>query len=434
MLNIKKGLGVSFHFGWLAVFCLLTACSSGDEKSLSKESGVEDVSVDAFGIEENVYRIDHRKILRNQTFSAILSAYQISPATIHTLAEKSKTVFNVRHLQAGKTLRIYQDDSLDVARLVVYQSDPEHYVVFDLRDSVHVYSGQRPVTLVEKQVDGIISDSPYQTLVRQGADPTLALKLSEVFAWQIDFYRIQRGDAFSIVYEERQIDGDPIGLGNIVAARFDHRDRSFNAFRFEEDERGEYYDEEGNSLRKAFLKAPLEYSRISSRYSGRRFHPVLKRYKAHLGTDYAAATGTPIRATGDGVVTNAGYTKGNGNYVKIRHNGTYTTGYLHMSRFAKGIRSGAYVKQGDIIGYVGSTGLATGPHVCYRFWMNGSQVDPLRLDLPSAHPVAEASVDAFQAVKESYLPLLRLNEPVQVAQAPSTVDDSYSGNTEAITP
>jgi murein DD-endopeptidase MepM/ murein hydrolase activator NlpD len=382
---------------------------------------------DAYGVPQNTFQVTDRTVRRNETFSDLLAGYDLA-TPIQALAETARPVFDVRYLRPGKPLRIYHDTT-NAARLVVYEPDPTQYVVFDLRDSVAVYTRERPVTTRQRTVHGVITSSPYETLVDQGADPALAVELSEVFAWQVDFYRIQRGDAFSVIYDERLVDGKPVGLGAIRAARFRHQQKDYYAFRFAQDELVDYYDENGESLRLAFLRAPLKYSRISSRYTKRRFHPVLKRYKAHLGTDYAAPTGTPIRATGDGTVVAASYTRGNGNYVKIRHNGTYTTGYLHMSKIATGIRRGAPVEQGQVIGYVGSTGLATGPHLCYRFWKNGRQVDPYRQDLPSAEPIAPIHRPAFDQVKTTYLPLLNsADSPFapQVVALPPDLDQALT--------
>jgi len=190
------------------------------------------------------------------------------------------------------------------------------------------------------------------------------------------------------------VNDKPAGMPRIVASEFMHRGRNFPAFAFDQGEGLDYFDETGASLRKAFLKAPVSFSRISSRFNKRRFHPVLKKVKAHLGTDYAAPRGTEIVAVGDGVVTKASYTKGNGKYVKIRHNGTYTTQYLHMSR--RNVKEGQAVRQGDVIGYVGSTGLATGPHVCFRFWKNGRQVDHLKEDFPPSTPIKEEAKGSFE--------------------------------------
>ncbi len=228
-----------------------------------------------------------------------------------------------------------------------------------------------------------------------GFGPLLTNVLVDIFAWQVDFFRIQKGDLFKVILEEQVIDGEMVGIQRVVAAYFEHYDVPYYAIHFDQEGENEYFDENGSSLRKAFLKAPLNYYRIRSRFSLKRFHPVLKRYKAHLGTDYVADTGTPIRTVGDGVITEATYKRNNGNYVKIRHNSTYSTQYLHMSKIASGIRPGVKVTQGQTIGYVGSTGLATGPHLCFRFWQNGRQVNPMSVELPPSRPIKENYQLAF---------------------------------------
>jgi murein DD-endopeptidase MepM/ murein hydrolase activator NlpD len=240
-------------------------------------------------------------------------------------------------------------------------------------------------------------------MLENEASPELVIKLSEIFAWQIDFYRIREGDHFKVIYEEEFVDNRSIGVKNILGAYFNYSDEEFFAIPFDQDSIPQFFDENGKSLRKAFLKAPLEYSRISSRYSLKRFHPVRKVYKAHLGTDYAAPTGTPIRSVGDGIVIEASYTGNNGRYVKIKHNSVYSTQYLHMSKFARRIKRGTKIKQGEVIGYVGSTGLATGPHLCFRFWKNGVQVNPLKEKIPSSHPVKPDLLDAYNKKKAEVL-------------------------------
>ena len=308
----------------------------------------------------------------------------------------------MRNLRSGKDYTIFAEnlDSSQVARYMVYKPSAVDYVVFDLRDTGNVYLGAEEVEVREKSISGIIESSLYESLLDQGGSPALAVELSKVYAWTIDFFRIQPGDYFKLIYEENYIqDSIKVGTGRILAADFHHSGRSFYSFFYDNDTTyRDYFDEQGRSLRKAFLKAPLDFFRISSRFNPRRFHPVLKRVKPHLGTDYAAPHGTPIMSTADGEVIAAAYTRGNGNYVKVRHNSTYTTQYLHMSKFAKGIRKGSRVRQGDVIGYVGSTGLATGPHVCYRFWVNGKQVDPLSQDLPEAEPITDEFMPSFQDI------------------------------------
>lgn len=362
---------------------------------------------DAFGFVAGDFRTSDRPIRRNETFAKILADYDVPYGDAVRLASLSEPVLDVRHLRAGKALRIYQDSASQAVRYLVYEKDPVEYVVFDLQDSLKVYAKRRDVDVRERLVRGTIDGSLYGALTDQGADAALVERLAELFGWQIDFHRIQKGDQFQLLYEEEFADGKVVGTGQILGARFRHQGRDHYAFAFETGGQTAYFDENGESLRKLLLKSPLKYSRISSRYSTRRFHPVQKRYKPHLGTDYAASTGTPVRAVGDGVVLEAQRKRHNGNYVKLRHNATYTTGYLHLSRFAKGIKPGALVRQGDVIGYVGSTGLSTGPHLCYRFWKNGKQVDPLQEELPPSAPVPEAYRAAFEQVRDILLPRLQ---------------------------
>jgi len=238
------------------------------------------------------------------------------------------------------------------------------------------------------------------------ATPELAIKLSQIFAWQIDFYHLQKGDSFKVIYDELYVDDKFFAIGTIKAAHFTHRGKDFYAIPFTQDSVSQYFYENGNSLRKAFLKAPLEFSRISSRYSKSRLHPVIKTRRPHLGVDYAAPVGTPIRTTGDGIVLEAGYNKGAGKFIKIRHNSVYTTMYLHLSRYATRIKKGTKVQQGQVIGYVGSTGLSTGPHLDYRFFVNGNPVDPLKVEVPPSHPVKEELRAAYEVHRDSVMKLL----------------------------
>ena len=353
-----------------------------------------------YGIIIDSLEVVEGKIKRNQNLSDILTDYQVSLGKIDELAKKSKKVFDVRRLVANKKYTLLcEKDSLHTAQYFVYEPNPTEFVVFGLQDSVNIYSGQKKVEVKEANISGIIATSLYDAIIEQGKKAQLVNDVVDVYAWQVDFMRTQKGDCFKIIYEEKWVDGEVVGLGKIKAAEFKHFGNSIKAFHFDQGSKADYFDEEGNSLRKALLKYPIEFTRISSRYNPRRFHPVQKRYKAHLGTDFAAPRGTPIRAAGDGIIDEARYSKYNGNYVKIRHNGNYSTQYLHMSKIASGVKSGQRIKQGQVIGYVGSTGLATGPHLCYRFWKNGRQVDALKVDLPSSEPVKEDLRDQFQSTK-----------------------------------
>jgi len=375
--------------------------SSEKEGAVDKSSAVK-TRTDEFGIPEGSYNTSNGTIKKNETISAIFNNMGVAESTIYDLQKNYREIFNFRKVIAGRKYRIYLD-SLNTLNYFVYENSPIDYVVVELKDTINVYTGSREITRERKEVSGIIKYSLYTALERNEADPELFVRLSSIFAWQIDFYHIQKGDNFRVIYEEETVGDKVVGIGKVLGAYFRHYGEDYYAIGFNEDGKEEFFDENGKSLRKAFLKAPLEYSRISSRFSMNRYHPILKRMKPHLGTDYAAPTGTPIRSVGDGVVIAAAYTRGNGNYVKIRHNSVYTTQYLHMSKFAKGVRSGASVKQGQIIGFVGSTGLATGPHLCYRFWKNGVQVDPLKEKMPSSKPIDDKYKDRFTKVKDSII-------------------------------
>lgn len=372
--------------------------------------------VDRFGIEMRQFDLRTGTVQRYQTFADLLQKHGVPYEQIVETARGAREVFDVRDIQAGKSYRVYVNPWLERARYLVYRPDAVRYVVFDIRNPEKSYTGKRPVTVQWKSAAGTIQSSLYRSLMKSNASPELVLELSEVFAWQIDFFRIQRGDRFRVVYEHRSVDGRSIGPGDIVAAMFRHQGETYYGFRFDEGNGPEYFDENGNSLRRQLLKAPLRYSRISSRFTNRRFHPVLKRYRPHHGTDYAAPRGTPVRSVGDGTVLYAGRKGYNGNYVKIRHNATYTTGYLHLSRIK--VQPGETVKQGDIIGTVGSTGLSTGPHLDYRFWKNGQAVDPYSIDLPPARPVSPQNQDAYNEVVDRLMK--RLNRTTLVQPGPAS--------------
>ncbi len=342
----------------------------------------------------------------NENLSSILSNYEVPLQEIDLLAKRAQGIFDVRKINAHKSYKlICSTDS--VAQFMIYEPNKIEYVVFDLNDTTNVYVGQKEVVTVEKTLSGIIKTSLYNAMIEGGASPVLVDNMADVFGWQLDFGRLQVGDKYKVIYEESLVDGESAGLGPILGAEFTHENNPFYAVRYDQGNGPDYFDEKGHSLRKAFLRYPVKFTRISSRYSGRRFHPVLKRYKSHRGTDYAAPTGTPIRAAGDGIISEARYKGGNGNYVKIRHNSTYSTQYLHMSRIASGVKPGVKVAQGQTIGYVGSTGLANGPHLCYRFWKNGVQVDALKVELPPSEPIHEDNRVAYDTVMMSMLEQLQ---------------------------
>lgn len=342
------------------------------------------------------------KVKKNETLSDILNPHNIPLQQIYKIANESKEVFDLTKIKYGQDYTLFSSiDSVESVHYFVYEVDPVNYIVCDLTDSIEIYEDKKEVTTKVREVSGVIKSSLYETLQQENVSDLLALKLSDVFAWQIDFYGIQKDDYFKVVFEESFVAGEFIGIGNVNSALFNHRNKDYYAFRFVQMGQDEYFDEEGNSLRKAFLKAPLKFSRISSGYTNRRFHPVLKYYRPHRGIDYAAPTGTPVQSVGDGVVTDKRWTKQGGRFVKIKHNGTYSSGYMHLSRYAKGISPGKTVRQGDVIGYVGSSGLATGPHLDFRFWKNNQLVNYLRQEFPSSHPIDSSDSTAFFVYKDS---------------------------------
>lgn len=389
---------MSKHFFYLIFGTLLLSCGGPAEEVAVAEPMIEAPALPEvlgeYGFDLDAFEVRKEQIGRNQFLADIFLKEGVDYAMVDQLVELAKPVFDVRKMRAGKKFTLVnKPDSAQSLAYFIYEQDPVNFVVFDLNDTLAVYAGAKEVATIELQAQGEIKTSLYDALKEQDMDAMLAMKLANIYAWTVDFYRLQKGDKFNVVYEEKLVNGEPYSTGKILAASFEHGDKDRLAFYFEQDSVGDYFDEEGNSLRKAFLKAPLKFSRMSSGFSRRRFHPVQKRYKAHLGTDYAAPTGTPIMAVGDGEVIKSSWTSGNGKYVKIKHNSTYTTQYLHMSKRA--VKAGQHVNQGDIIGYVGSTGLATGPHVCFRFWKNGQQVDHRREEFPPSEPIKDNYRKAF---------------------------------------
>jgi len=384
---------------FLLIFLLKELIGSKTETNEILSSPVV-VNTNVFGFVDDSLNQTTETVSNNETLSGILDPYYLKNTNVSEIAQTSKDIFDVRKIRSGNTYHLFTlNDSLNTLEYFVYEINAIDYVVFDFRDSANVYTGEKEVTIRKNSKSAIIKTSLYDALIENNASINLVVRLSKIFAWQIDFYRLQKGDNFKVIYEEEYVDSQMVGIGKVLGAYFSHFGKSYYAIPFVQDSVYQFFDENGNSLRKEFLKMPIEFARITSRFSTRRLHPVLKVYRPHYGVDYAAPTGTPIKSVGDGTVEAASYSGGNGNYVKIRHNSVYTTMYLHMSRFAKGIRSGTKVKQGQVIGYVGSTGLATAPHCHYIFYVNGTPVDPLKVELPPSHPVKAKLRNAYQMRK-----------------------------------
>ncbi len=362
-----------------------------------------------YGIIVDSLKIYRGMIKRNQFLADILLKYNVDYATIDLISKRSKTVFDVRKIRYGNNYSVIcSNDSIEKVLYFVYESSPASYVVFDLVDSVHVHTGKKEIVRREKITSGIITSSLWNSMVDNETDPNLANELSEIYAWTIDFFGIQKGDNYKVIYDELFVDDQCVGMGKVLSAVFSHAGKSYYAFYFIQDSVGDYFDEDAGSMMRTFLKAPLRFKRISSRYSYSRLHPILKIRRPHLGMDYAAAYGTPVHAIGDGIITKAGRSGQSGKIVKIKHNGTYSTAYLHLSGYGKGIKKGVRIKQGDIIGYVGSTGLSTGPHLDFRFYRNGKAADPLKVKSPPAKPVDSTYLQEFNLLKDKMMEELKL--------------------------
>ncbi len=394
--QLKRNLAI------LAILLSFAACKRNiNPVSVPVSSFVDPIEIPRieFGFNLNDFNVVQDTIKNGDSFGQLLFNNNLSYSEIANITAAVKDSFDVRKLNVDKPYTILKsEDSVSKPEVFIYQKNKIDYVIVDFRDSIpKAQLKSKPVTIVENTASGVITSSLSETIDEQGLSYNIANDLSSIYAWTIDFFKLQKGDKFKIVYDEKFIDDTTyVGVDRIKSAYFVHNNRPFYAFEFVADTINnipDYFDEEGKTLRKAFLKAPLKYSRISSRFSPRRFHPVQRRWKAHKGTDYAAQRGTDILSTANGKVVKSGYTRGNGNYVKVRHNSTYSTQYLHMSKRA--VKVGDFVKQGETIGYVGSTGLATGPHVCYRFWKNGRQVDPYKQKLPEAKPMDKKLIPIY---------------------------------------
>ncbi len=366
---------------------------------IEKEIEIKPIIIEEFGYVLNNYKVIKDTIRSGESFGQILDRYHVDYPEIYKIAEAAKDTFDIRKLIAGKPYMILaKQDSTEKAQVFIYQPNKVEYLIVDFTDSIQTTFGRKKVKTIIKTASGIIESSLSEAIENQDLNYILALEMADIYAWTIDFHHLQKGDSFKLIYEEKFIDDTTsVGTGNITAAYFEHKNVPIYAFNFITDsvkKVNDYYDENAKTLRRKFLKSPIKFSRVSSRYNLRR---RIKHYgykvRPHKGTDFAASIGTPIRSTANGTVTASRYKGANGNYVKIKHNSTYSTQYLHMKKRA--VKKGDYIKQGDIIGYVGMTGSTAGPHVCYRFWKNGRQVDPFRQKLPTAEPIKESLIDDY---------------------------------------
>ncbi len=396
--------GILFLLTILSLF----ACESSVDDVRQTEKTEEHHSEFAYGINVDSLKVIRGTVKRNEFLADILLRYGVSYQVIDYIARYTKDTFDVRKLRRGNNYSlICTNDSIARALYFIYGITASNYVLYQLTDSVSARLGAKEIRVETNSISGAIQSSLWNALVEEGADPNLANELSEIYAWTIDFFGLQKGDHYKAIFDQYFVEDTYTGLGRVKAASFHHGGKDLYAFYFEQNGKGDYFDEEGNSLQRTFLKAPLRYSRISSGFSNSRMHPILKIRRPHHGVDYAAPSGTPVYSVGDGVVVKKGYQKrGGGNYVKVKHNGTYSTTYMHLKGFAKGIKVGKHVRQGDLLGYVGQTGLASGPHLDFRFYRNGKAVNPLKVESPPSKPVEPAYRAAFDSVVSHYIPLL----------------------------
>lgn len=405
-ITIGIGLGILF----LAVIALSVyqwqqkKLEALDEVEVTDSTEVEEI-VYKYGIPTDRYNVKYGIVKPGQTLSVILSEHGLSKKEIHELSQNAEGTFDVRKIKDEQAYAVFTtQDSVATPRYFVYEEDPKSYIVFDLKESHNVSRGKNPVEWRQKEVKGQVESSLWVAMQNNNTSPQLAIVLSHIFGWSIDFFGLQKQDEFRVIYEQEYVDGKGLQNFHVLAASFRASDSTYYAIPFVQDGEELYYNEKGNSLEGAFLKAPLDYYRISSRFTNSRYHPVLKRYRAHHGVDYAAPTGTPVYAIGSGKVIAKGYQAGGGgNYVKIRHNSVYTTTYMHLSRFAKGLKVGSTVKQKEVIGYVGSTGLSTGPHLDFRVYENGKPINPLLIKSQPKKPISSANMQQYTAVRDSLI-------------------------------
>ncbi len=401
-LSVVPDLLLALVISGIAIFTIqhfeLNRYLKGNTNTVQLEEEAE--SICKFGFDMNAYFFNDLELKADQFLGDILYYEGVDFAKIAQLEKNSKDVYSVRKLKAGKNLTFVRPDSCAAPVSFIYEPDVFSYIVYDLKDSMQVSYVEKDVTTIVESASGEVETSLWNAMIENNLEPAMIDKMEDALASSVDFYHAKTGDQFKLIFERKYIDNKAVGVGKLLAANYKNSYGEHYSIHYKSGNYEGYFDLEGRATKRAFLKAPVKYSRISSRYNKNRLHPIKKRRIPHLGTDYAAAYGTPIHAVANGTIVTASYGRGNGKYIKIKHNKTYQTQYLHMQRFAKGMRKGVRVSQGQVIGYVGSTGLATGPHVCYRFWKNGKQVDPLRENFPPAKPMSKDELPDYMIKKD----------------------------------
>ena len=396
-MTMKKG----YIYAFAALLCLCVACGRKEASQVVEVIDIEESAAPALGFVPDSLDMRSGEVKNGQFFSTLLGGLGMSQQEAYNLTEATKKVFDVKTLRVGKQYRAYYKDS--VLKYLVYDRDKASSIVFDCTAPYGAWLYEKPVTVEQRYADVTISSSLWVDMRAAGVSPLLIVSLSDIYAWTVDFFALQKGDRFRVLYEERMCDGEVIAVDTVRYAVFSHGGDDFPMVMFDQKDGGNmWWNEKGESMRKAFLKAPLNYSRISSGFSYARKHPVTRKVQPHTGVDYAAPTGTPVMTIGDGVVTSVKYEGAGGNTVRIRHNSVYSTAYLHLSKYAKGLKAGQRVRQGEVIGYVGSTGRSTGPHLDFRVWKNGTPINPLKMESPPAEPIKDSNKEAFAQTSAKY--------------------------------
>ena len=396
-MTMKKG----YIYAFAALLCLCVACGRKEASQVVEVIDIEESAAPALGFVPDSLDMRSGEVKNGQFFSTLLGGLGLSQQEAYNLTEATKEVFDVKTLRVGKQYRAYYKDS--VLKYLVYDRDKASSIVFDCTAPYAAWVYEKPVTVEQRYADVTITSSLWVDMRAAGVSPLLIVSLSDIYAWTVDFFALQEGDRFRVLYEERMCDGEVIAVDTVRYAVFSHGGDDFPMVMFDQKDGGNmWWNEKGESMRKAFLKAPLNYSRISSGFSYARKHPVTRKVQPHTGVDYAAPAGTPVMTIGDGVVTSVKYEGAGGNTVRIRHNSVYSTAYLHLSKYAKGLKAGQRVRQGEVIGYVGSTGRSTGPHLDFRVWKNGTPINPLKMESPPAEPIKDSNKETFAETSAKY--------------------------------
>lgn len=391
-------------FCFLAVCVLMVSCTNSIDNNTDAAAAQNNAQVLKYGLEIDNYDVEPGEIKKGDFFGSVMGGLGVDPNQVQRILKASAGVFDATKIRLGSQYEVLREkDSLGTPAFFVYQIDNLSYAVVSLKDSLYARIYEKEVVPIRKKAAVTINTSLWNDVQKAGIPALMALKLSDVYDCTIDFFGLQAGDSFEVMYDELSHNGEYMGLGKIYYAEFMHAGKQYNAIRFDAGENSsQYWNEKGESMKKAFLKAPLNFTRISSRFTYARKHPVLRIVRPHTGVDYAAPSGTPVVALGDGVVTFRGWSGGGGNTIKIKHPGNYVTSYMHLKGYAKGISVGSRVSRGQLIGYVGSTGVSTGPHLDFRVYKNGKAIDPLKMESPSVEPVSKEDMPAFQAQMQQY--------------------------------